>query len=97
VTYPTDNSIKKEPLKRWSSEDIRRARQRELAPLLSAMGVILQPLEDGNVRLVGESGNVIIKDHYWIKTDTGESGNTIDFFVKIRGMSFVETMRLLLQ
>ncbi|MDT9257191.1 MAG: hypothetical protein P5686_23495 [Limnospira sp. PMC 1254.20] len=32
----------------------------------------------------------------WIRTDTGDSGNAVDFFVKIRGMSFIETMRLLL-
>jgi hypothetical protein len=60
------------------------------------MGVVLQPLEDGNARLVGEPGNVIVKENYWIRTETGESGNAIDFFVKIRGMSFYETMRLLL-
>lgn len=82
--------------KRYTSEDIRTARQRALGPLLSAMGVVLQPLEDGNARLVGEPGNVIIKENYWIRTETGESGNAIDFFVKVRGMPFHETMRLLL-
>ncbi len=96
MTFPPTEPTKKEPLKRWASEDIRRARQRELAPLLSAMGVVLQPLEDGNARLVGEPGNLVVKENYWIRTDTGESGNAIDFFVKIRGMAFVETMRLLL-
>ena len=45
---------------------------------------------------MGEPGNVIVKENYWIRTDTGESGNAVDFFVKLRGMSFVETMRLLL-
>ena len=92
MTSPTAKS----PLKRWDAADIRRARQRELGPLLSAMGVVLQPLEDGNHRLVGEPGNVIVKENYWIRTDTGEAGNAVDFFVKIRGMSFIETMRLLL-
>lgn len=96
MTYPPTEPTKKEPLKRWASEDIRRARQRELAPLLSTMGIVLQPLEDGNVRLVGEPGNLVVKENYWIRTDTGESGNAIDFFVKVRGMPFVETMRLLL-
>lgn len=86
----------KSPLKRWDAADIRRARQRELAPLLAAMGHSLQPLEDGNHRLVGETGNLVIKDNYWIRSDTGESGNAVDFFIKIRGMSFFETMRLLL-
>jgi hypothetical protein len=91
-----DNSTAKPPLKRWTSDDVRRARQRELAPLLTAMGVVLQPLEDGNMLLVGEPGKLIVKENYWIRTDPNESGNAIDFFVKIRGMSFVETIRLLL-
>jgi len=73
-----------------------KTRQRELAPLLAAMGVVLQPLEDGNTRIVGEPGNVIVKENYWIQTDSGEAGNAIDFFVKLRGMAFAETMRLLL-
>jgi hypothetical protein len=92
----TSPPTEKHPLKRWDAADIRRARQRELSPLLAAMGHTLQPLEDGNHRLVGEPGNVIVKENYWIRTDTGESGNAVDFFVKIRGMSFLETMRLLL-
>jgi len=96
VTYPPDNSTAKSPLKRWTADDVRQARQRELAPLLTAMGVVLQPLEDGNTMVVGEPGNLIVKENYWIRTDTNESGNAIDFFVKIRGMSFVETIRLLL-
>jgi len=96
VTYPPANGVKKEPLKRWEADDIRRARQRELGPLLSAMGVVLQPLEDGNMRVVGEPGILVVKENYWIRTDTGESGNAIDFFVKVRGMAFVEAMRLLL-
>jgi hypothetical protein len=92
VTSPPHKS----PLKRWDAADIRRARRRELAPLLAAMGQSLQPLEDGNHRLVGEPGNLVVKENYWIRTDTGESGNAVDFFVKIRGMSFIETMRRLL-
>lgn len=95
MTSPPANPAAKHPLKRWDAADIRRARQRELAPLLAAMGHSLQPLEDDNHRLVGEPGNVIIKENYWIRTETAESGNAVDFFVKIRGMSFIETMRLL--
>jgi len=84
------------PKKRWHPDEIQRARQRHLAPLLAAMGHRLHPLEDGNFRLIGDSGDLILKENYWIRTDTAESGNAIDFFVKIRGMSFIETMRLLL-
>ena len=28
---------------------------------------VTQPLEDGNHRLVGEPGNVIVKENYWKK------------------------------
>ncbi|MDA3873432.1 MAG: hypothetical protein PF795_05685 [Kiritimatiellae bacterium] len=59
MTSPTAKS----PLKRWDAADIRRARQRELAPLLAAMGQPLHPLEDGNHRLVGEPGNLVVKDN----------------------------------
>jgi hypothetical protein len=45
---------------------------------------------------VGEPGNLVVKENYGIRTDTGESGNAIDFFVNVRGMPFVETLRLLL-
>ena len=92
----TSHTTERSAGRRWSPEDIRTARQRDLGPLLSAMGVVLQPLEDGNARLVGEPGNLIVKENYWIRTETGESGNAIDFFVKVRGMPFHDTMRLLL-
>jgi len=62
VTYPPGNGVKKEPLKRWEADDIRRARQREFGPLLLAMGVVLQLLEDGNMRVVGEPGNLVVKE-----------------------------------
>jgi hypothetical protein len=60
------------------------------------MGIVLKPLEDGNARVVGEPGNLVVKKNYWIRTDTGESCNAVDFFVKVRGMSFYDTMRLLI-
>lgn len=53
-------------------------------------------IPNGNHRLVGDPGNLVVKENYWIRTDIGDSGNAVDFFVKIRGMSFLETMRLLL-
>jgi len=81
---------------RWSADDIRRARQRPLAPLLEAQGLRLHRLEDGNFRLLGESEELIVKDNYWIRPATGQVGNAIDFFVKIRGMRFDSVMRLLL-
>lgn len=43
-------------------------------------------IEDGNFRLLGESGGLIVKDNYWIRPASGQAGNTIDFFVKLWGM-----------
>jgi len=41
------------------------------------------------------NGVIIIKAHYWNCPDSGQSGNAIDFFVKIRGVTFNEAMTLL--
>ena len=38
---------------------------------------------------------IIIKDHYWVCTDDGSAGNTIDFLFKIQGLSFREAMEQL--
>jgi hypothetical protein len=38
---------------------------------------------------------IIIKEHYWNCPKSGQAGNAIDFFVKIRGVTFNEAMTLL--
>ena len=38
-----------------------------------------------------------MKDNYWIRPATGQAGNAIDFFVKLRGMRFDCVMLLLLR
>jgi hypothetical protein len=38
---------------------------------------------------------IIIKEHYWNCPESGQSGNAIDFFVKIRGVTFNEAMTFL--
>jgi hypothetical protein len=40
-------------------------------------------------------GKVIIKENYWGNHEENTAGNTIDFFVKLRGTSFSQTMALL--
>ena len=47
-----------------------------------------QHLEDGNFRLLGEGEKFLLKNDYWIRPATGQAGNAIDFFVKLRGMRF---------
>ena len=95
---------------RWTRDEIRQARQTPLQPVLELLGYRLLPRPDGNFAIAdmppetcpasGETchakGVIIIKEHYWNCPDSGQSGNAIDFFVKIRGASFNEAMKWLI-
>jgi hypothetical protein len=79
----------------WTKADIRRARKTPLKPVLEHLGYRLQPLPGGNYLVAGLAPEIVVKEHYWICTDTGSAGNAIDFFVQIKKTSFNEAMRLL--
>ncbi|MEK7992845.1 MAG: hypothetical protein AAB403_03475 [Planctomycetota bacterium] len=79
----------------WTKADIRRARKTPLKPVLEHLGYRLQPLPNGNYLVAGLASEIVIKDHYWICTDTGSAGNAIDFFVQIKKTSFNDAMRSL--
>ena len=79
----------------WTKTEIRAARQRPLKPILEKMGYRLEPMRDGNYRILGLTEEVVLKDHYWVRTGDGLAGNAIDFLVKIEGMAFNKAMRLL--
>ena len=79
----------------WNRADIRRARQIQLKPVLEQLGYRLQPRANGNYTIAGLANDIVIKDHYWNCPDSGQAGNAIDFFVKIRGVTFNEAMTLL--
>ena len=79
----------------WNRSDIRRARQTPLKPLIENLGYRLEPRPNGNFAIAGLSPAIVVKDHYWVRPDTGEAGNAIDFFVRVKGTSFKEAMRLL--
>ena len=55
----------------------------------------LEPRPNGNYVICGLSPEIVVKDHYWVCADTGAAGNAIDFFVRVKGTSFNEAMRLL--
>ncbi len=80
----------------WTKAEIRRARQIQLKPVLEKLGYRLLPRPDDNYAITGLANEIIIKEHYWNCPDTGQSGNAIDFFVKIRGVTFNEAMTLLI-
>lgn len=79
----------------WSRAEIRQARQIHLQPVLEKLGYRLIPRPDDNFAIADLAHEIIIKEHYWNCPDSGQSGNAIDFFVKIKGASFNEAMKLL--
>ena len=79
----------------WNRSDIRRARQTPLKPLIENLGYRLEPRPNGNSVVAGLAREIVVKDHYWVCPDTGDAGNAIDFFVRVKGASFNEAMRLL--
>jgi len=79
----------------WTKADIRRARRTPLKPVLEHLGYRLQPLQSGNYLIAGLSPEIVVKDHYWICTDTGSAGNAIDFLVRVKKTSFNDAMSLL--
>jgi hypothetical protein len=81
----------------WKRSDIQRARKTPLKPVLEKLGYRLEPIANDNYLLIGVPQEIVVKDHYWVCTETGSAGNAIDFLVKIRGGSFNEAMKLLTQ
>lgn len=85
----TNPSVKLPP---WSHGQIRAARKSELAPLLKKRGLELIGREADNFEVCAFTG-LIAKDCYWRWPEQGLSGNTIDFFVQVLGLSFHDAMR----
>lgn len=79
----------------WNRNEIRTARKSLLKPVLQKLGYRLEPRPNGNYRLMGTTKEIVIKDHYWICLDDDTSGNSIDFLVKVHGMTFRKAMELL--
>ncbi len=75
----------------WSKVQIQSARQVSIAPLLLQRGLHLHSSGGDNFKIT-EMPGVIIKNNFWHKSDDGSCGNTIDFLVKLLGMSFQQAM-----
>lgn len=80
----------------WNKSDIRRARKVDLAPVLRGKGLHLKPLLDDNF-LVVPYYDLFVKKSFWRWPSRNLSGNSIDFFIRVQGLSFNETMKLLSQ
>jgi hypothetical protein len=81
----------------WSKREIRSARQTSLAVVIEGLGYRLQPTGQGNCIVLDLPGEVVVKQHYWVRLEDGAAGNSIDFFVRLQGKSFTEAMGLLLE
>ena len=80
---------------KWTHQQIRRARQVALKPLLEQMGFRLQELKNGNSKVYDLPIEVVVKQTYWVCPETGTGGNAIDLLVHVIGMSFSEAMNKL--
>jgi len=77
---------------RWSRAQIRAARMAPILPLLQQRGLSVIERSEGNFELATAKG-LLIKASYWRWPQHELAGNTIDFFVKVLGLSFNEAMR----
>ena len=76
---------------RWTRQQIRAARLAPLPPLLQRRGLQLLEQPAGNFLLPAYPG-LIVKDSYWRWPERNLSGNAIDLFMRVLGLSFHEAM-----
>lgn len=91
MTNPSPKSPRKATT-RWSREQIRAARMAPILPLLPQRGLEVIERSEGNFELASSKG-LLIKDSYWRWPQRELSGNTIDLFVQVLGLSFNDAMR----
>ena len=90
MTPPSTPNSSKGP--RWSRQQIRAARLAPLRPLLQQRGLQFVAREADNFILPAYPG-LIVKDSYWRWPERNLAGNAIDFFMRVLGWSFHDTMR----
>jgi hypothetical protein len=80
---------------------IRAARKMPLPPLLIHRGYKLHPIRNGNYSIVPDGSplptDITIKESFWISDQLQCSGNTIDFFTRVEGLSFFDAMRVIVE
>ncbi|EKD26015.1 MAG: hypothetical protein ACD_79C01405G0007 [uncultured bacterium] len=80
----------------WTKSDIRYARKIMLVPILIKKGYSLRKLENDNFLIENKFGKLIVKNNYWFRADSKESGNAIDFFIYIEKLTFSDAMKILM-
>jgi hypothetical protein len=77
---------------RWTRDQIRQARMALLRPLLERAQIEWIEAGAGNYTLPDYPG-LIVKDSYWRWPNREMAGNAIDFFVKVKGLTFQQAMK----
>ena len=93
MTHQRHNIASQPP---WTRQQIRAARQIELAPLLKKRGLALRDHGGGNLEVEHYNG-LVIKASYWRWPEHDMAGNAIDFYVKVLGASFNDAMKELIE
>jgi hypothetical protein len=65
-----------------------------LVPLLEKRSLQLVETGGGNFLLSAFPG-LVVKDSYWRWPEQGLAGNSIDFFIKVLGLSFHDAMKVI--
>ena len=81
---------------KWSRQQNRAARGASLPELLLREGLRLRETGGGNFHVLDYAG-LVVKDSYWRWPERELSGNAIDLFVKVLGLSFAQAMGRILQ
>ena len=55
-----------------------------------------EAINNGNYVVHGLLYEIVIKENYWVRAENDTAGNSIDFLVKIKGMTFYKAMNMLL-
>ena len=79
----------------WNKLEIQTARKVSLGVLLEKRGYPLKPSASGYLKVVNFA-DLFVKDNYWFwkgqQDPDKKSGNTIDFFMFVEGLSFEQAM-----
>jgi len=82
--------------KNWTREQIRAARKSPLCEVLERRGCTLRHTGAGNF-VPDQHPGIIVKECYWREPEQERSGNTIDFLIKVLGLSFAQAMEEIMQ
>jgi hypothetical protein len=95
MTYPPDAVTTAARVRtEWSRQKIRSARKADLVALLLRHEVPVQEKGGGNFELLEHPG-LIAKANYWRWPERDWQGNTIDFFVRVKGRTFAQAMDII--